>query len=69
MTPSELKFQYESKNPNGRFFSRENMKFANDTMANFGCVDGGEYWILHRKKGYGQFKFEKETFKYLGVIL
>lgn len=72
MTPTQLKQNYEINNPNGRFFSRENMKFSGDTMSNFGCYDNGEYYILYRKsrtiKGAtGSFKFEKETFKYKGI--
>lgn len=35
MTASELKRQYELHNPNGKFFTGENMKFAGDTMSNY----------------------------------
>ena len=35
MTASELKYQYEQHNPNGKFFTRENMRFAGDTMGNY----------------------------------
>lgn len=36
MTPSELKYQIESRNPNSHFFSRANMRFAGDRMSNYG---------------------------------
>lgn len=36
MTPSELKYHVEQSNDDSKFFSRENMKFAGDTMKNFG---------------------------------
>lgn len=36
MSPSDLKYEIESRRPNSRFFSRENMRFAGDTMRNFG---------------------------------
>ena len=65
MTPSGLKSLYEASNPDGYFFCRENMKFAGDTMRNFGVylaeVKDGLYegsdtrpdmkaWCLYRKK-------------------
>ena len=67
-TVSELAYDYERCNPDGRFFSRENMKFAGDTMGNFGVdpfpVRFETYsgrlvmcWCLYRKrktpKGFG----------------
>lgn len=36
MNASELKYRIECANPDSKFFSRENMKFAGDTMCNFG---------------------------------
>lgn len=36
MTPSKLKFEIEKRNPESKFFTRENMRFAGDTMGNFG---------------------------------
>lgn len=36
MTPSKLKSEVEKNNPKSLFFSRNNMKFAGDTMSNFG---------------------------------
>ena len=73
MTPSELKRNYEANHPNGRFFSRENMKFSGDTMKNFGCFKSGDFYILYRKKptpkGFnGGFKFDCKTFKYEGLL-
>jgi len=72
MSPSELKRNYEIKNPCGKFFSRENMTFAGDTMANFGCRKEKGKYLLYRKnktrKGFsGGFIFDAQTFKYLGV--
>jgi hypothetical protein len=50
MTPSDLKFHFETKQNNTLFFSRNNMKWAKDTMANYGVRDAGEYWELYRKR-------------------
>jgi hypothetical protein len=36
MNASELKYQLEARNTETHFFSRENMKFAGDTMRNYG---------------------------------
>ena len=36
MTPSDLKHEIESRRPESRFFSRENMRFLGDTMRNYG---------------------------------
>lgn len=35
-TASQLKYWYEENYPGGKFFTRPNMRFAGDTMANFG---------------------------------
>ncbi len=62
MTASELKYQYEINrlNPTGLFFSRGNMRFAGDTMKNFGVRKAGmfkrhsgdtvEVYELYRKR-------------------
>jgi len=58
MTPSKLKALILAKYPDDLFFSRENMRFAGDTMKNFGVrsvvllVDGEEvpHWELYRKQ-------------------
>ena len=58
MTASELKYLYECNNPEGCFFSRENMRFAGDTMRNYGVwqvyimVEGVSIpgYCLHRKR-------------------
>ena len=73
MTPSEIKYQYEQKHPQGRFFSRENMRFSGDTMRNFGVSDAGDYWELYRKHrtkhGFiSSFFFHKETFKQISSM-
>jgi hypothetical protein len=72
MKASEVKKMYEFKNPNGYFFTRNNMSFFGDTMANFGVADYDENsWHLYRKKttsksgnyvGSG-WLFDKKTFK------
>lgn len=36
MTPSELRAKIEAANPDSKYFSRENMRFAGDSMKNFG---------------------------------
>ena len=36
MTPSDLKYELESRRTESRFFSRENMRFSGDTMRNYG---------------------------------
>ena len=54
MTPSQLKARYENAKPDGLFFTRNNMKFAGDTMRNYGVTrfrhDGKEYAELYRKR-------------------
>ncbi len=51
MKSSEIKALYEQHNPSGHFFSRSNMNFMGDTMANFGVSEYSEkYWILYRKR-------------------
>lgn len=50
MTSSELKYQYEANNPNGFFFTRDTMKFFGDTMRNYGVIDHGDRYELHRKQ-------------------
>jgi hypothetical protein len=37
MTPSELKYQHETNNPDSYFFDRKSMKFFGDTMRNYGA--------------------------------
>lgn len=72
MTPSELKYHYQENNPAGHFFDRETMRFFGDKMANFGCRDGGEFWVLYRKKPQKHqrvevARFDKLTFKIVRV--
>lgn len=75
-TASQLKALVECSNPNSKFFTRANMKFAGDTMANYGVRsttvtnsqgDQVEVWELYRRKPvkYGLQKsayFDKQTF-------
>lgn len=75
MNASELKRKIEQARPESRFFSRENMKFAGDTMANFGVREALIFtgfaevvvWELYRKKPTSKglsrsFYFRKETY-------
>jgi hypothetical protein len=75
----DLKYQVEQRG--SLFFTRNNMKHAGDTMANFGMVsvkvkkhtgETVEAFHVYRKKRtkrglLGSFYFEKETFRYLGT--
>jgi len=75
MSPTELKHNYLANNPNGLFFSPNNMKFAGDTMSNYGVrhagINGGvECWELYRKRPVKDglqtsAYFDKQTFKKL----
>lgn len=71
MTASELKNKIVATGKAPFFFTRNNMKFAGDTMKNFGVrsteYNGVECWELYRKhptiKGFsGSFYWNKETF-------
>lgn len=42
MTPAQLKDKVIEKNPGSLFFSRNNMKFAGDTMSNFSVLKPAE---------------------------
>ena len=75
MTASELRSRVEARG--SKFFSRENMKFAGDTMTNFGVCSATvktclrpsvECWQLYRKRATrkgmtGSSFFCKETFE------
>lgn len=68
MTPSELKYQVESHNPDSHFFSRGTMKYWGDSMRNYGVRDAGDRFELFRKKPVkdgltGSAFFDKTTFK------
>lgn len=79
ITASQLRAAHESAHPDSFFFTRNNMKFAGDTMANFG-VDpapvtfttySGEpvtCWRLYRRRAVkhglrGAFYFNCETWR------
>ena len=62
MTPSQLKSNYLKHNPNGLWFSRANMRFLGDTMRNFGCYDGGDVWVLWRKRPVKDCGYQASTF-------
>jgi hypothetical protein len=50
MTPSELKYQHESHNPESFYFTRKTMSFFGDTMKNYGVRSHCENtWELYRK--------------------
>lgn len=75
-TASQLKALVEGSNPSSKFFTHTNMKFAGDTMANYGVrgatitnLQGEQVgvWELYRRKPvkYGLQKsayFDKLTF-------
>lgn len=75
-TASQLKTLVEGSNPSSKFFTRNNMKFAGDAMANYGVRSATitnlqgekvEVWELYRRKPvkYGLQKsayFNKQTF-------
>lgn len=78
LTAADLKYYHEEAFPNSLFFSRNNMKFAGDTMRNFrvvnayGMYDGEriELYCLQQRqpvKGVnkGCFYFRKRDFKRL----
>lgn len=77
MRASELKYNYELNNPDGKFFTHENMKFGGDRMSNYGVRRAAiltyadpepvEVWELYRKRPvrHGLISsayFELETF-------
>lgn len=75
-TAYDLRAWHEELQPASLFFSRNNMKFAGDTMANFavcnasGVHDGQrvELWCLLRRKPVkfgltGEFYFNKDDFR------
>lgn len=60
MSPAELKQRVNSRNTETHFFCRENMRFAGDTMRNYGVRSATisthsdptpiEVWELYRKR-------------------
>lgn len=59
MNASELKRKVEANNPNSKYFTRNNMRFAGDTMRNYGVCSSKvmlhsgetvEVWQLYRRK-------------------
>lgn len=50
MTPSQLKAAVKAANPNSMFFCRQNMRFAGDTIRNYGVRTYGDYWELYRRQ-------------------
>lgn len=78
MTPSQLKSKVEETRSSSKFFTRENMEFAGDTMSNYGVIETTietwtddkpvEVYELYRKRPvkYGLMKsayFRKDTFE------
>ena len=79
MTAAALRAAHESAHPESLFFSRENMRFAGDTMSNFAVAAdpvtfttySGETvtcWRLYRRRPVkhglrGAFYFDCETFE------
>lgn len=76
MSASQLKAQVECSHTNSKFFTLSKMKFAGDTMSNYGVRSATitnlqgeqvEVWELYRRKPvkYGLQKsayFDKQTF-------
>lgn len=50
MTPSQLKYNHESLNPNSFYFTRDTMKFFGDTMRNYGVRTHSDSYELYRKQ-------------------
>ena len=50
MTPSQLKYNHESLNPNSFYFSRDSMRFFGDTMRNYGVKTHACCYELYRKQ-------------------
>ena len=72
MNSSTLKFNYELNNPRGYFFTRDTMQFFGDTMRNYGVINHGSHYELHRKSPvkHGITKsvfFSKGTFKLIDL--
>ena len=79
LTASQLRAHHEMHHPESLFFSRNNMRFAGDTMANFAVSSEPETfsthtgelvtcWRLYRKKAVKHglrdpFYFDCETFR------
>lgn len=70
MTPSQLKAKYLTHNPEGHYFSHENMKFSGDTMANYGVreiAEAGCYELYRKKPVKGKMQesryFDSKTFE------
>lgn len=53
MTPYQIKRAHLRAHPDSKWWSRENMRFSGDCMANFGCrrgtFQGSPVWVLWRK--------------------
>ena len=54
MTPSELKANILTHNPNSHFFDQKTMRFFGDTMKNYGVrkteIEGIDVWEVYRKR-------------------
>lgn len=72
MTIYELKREHE-RLTQGHWFDRSSMKFFGDTLGNFRVKDGGDCWIVTRKKAVkfmdtlqglrDSYHFDKKTMK------
>ncbi len=68
MTPSELKYQHETKNPESHYFTRDTMKHFGDRMKNYGVRELPDCFELYRKRPVNgglqtSAYFDKVTFK------
>ena len=50
MTPSQLKAAVKAAHPNSMFFCRQNMRFAGDTLRNYGVRSYQDCWELYRRQ-------------------
>lgn len=67
MTPSQLRYEVQTRNTDTHFFDYKTMRFFGDTMRNYGVRDAGDCWELYRKRPvkYGlrtSAYFDKQTF-------
>jgi hypothetical protein len=74
-TASALKYEYENSQNPAKFFTRENMRFGGDMMANYGVrydtKEGASVIVLYRRhitsKGFSHSVcFCANSFKYMG---
>lgn len=70
-TASQFRAFFEDAHPNSHFFTRENMKFAGDTMANYKLIIHADSYELARRKPVkhglkASAYFDKLTLRFIG---